>query len=49
MSSAYNRIDTLSSSSNGTPQFRLRIAWIKSFTNALNKRGDKTQPCFKPA
>ena len=32
----------------GMSQFNDFISSVKSFTNALKNRGDKTHPCFNP-
>ena len=48
ISSAYNKINIELSKNIGMPQSNDFIAGIKSFTNALKNRGDKTHPCYNP-
>ena len=48
MSSPYNSIEMSSSSVYGIPTCNRRISCIKSFTKALNKRGDRMHPCLSP-
>ena len=48
MLSAYNKTGIELSNDTGMPQFNHYISSIKSFTNALKNKGDKTHPCFNP-